>query len=86
MLFQSHIVTSPDIRPYMHIFKRICTNCLFRYKNNIELEGSGTGGVLTLVNLSKDDAGQYKCSSETEAGVSQTPEALLVVKGTCVPH
>ena len=46
------------------------------------MEGQGTDGVLTLANLSKEDAGQYKCSSETEAGVSQTPEALLVVKGT----
>ena len=46
------------------------------------MEGQGTDGVLTLANLSKEDAGRYKCSSETEAGVSQTPEALLVVKGT----
>ena len=54
----------------------------YRYKDDNEIEGSGTDGVLKLVDLSKDDTGKYKCSSETEAGVSHTPEALLVVKGT----
>ena len=53
-----------------------------RFKDGIEIENFGTNGSLTLSFLSLNKAGRYWCSAETEAGVSQSDEAVLVVKGT----
>ena len=45
------------------------------------MESKGTNGTLTLAAVTLNDAGVYKCTAETTAGVSQSDEAVLTVKG-----
>lgn len=51
------------------------------FKDEIEIENTGTNGKLELKSLSQLDSGRYKCSAETDAGVSQSEEAVLTIKG-----
>ena len=39
-------------------------------------------GTLSMPAVTSDDAATYKCSTETEAGVSLSDEAVVIVKGT----
>ena len=61
-----------------YIFNEL--NC--RFKDNIEIENKGTNGTLTLAAVTLADAGVYKCTAETTAGVSQSDEASLTIKGS----
>ena len=55
-----------------------------RFKDEIELDNIGTDGTLELAAVSFSDEATYKCTTETEAGVSQSEEAIVQVKGKAV--
>ena len=51
-----------------------------RLKDGNEL-GNGTDGQLVLSNVQERDGGLYVCSVETDAGVSRSDEAEVIVDG-----
>ena len=55
---------------------------IYRLKDDIEIENKGTDGTLVLEAVTANDAGVYKCTAETIAGVSQSDEAVLTITGT----
>ncbi|XP_045182009.2 cartilage intermediate layer protein 1-like [Mercenaria mercenaria] len=54
------------------------------YKNGKELENQGVDGTLTVLSSTKDDAAVYKCTTESEAGISQSSEAIVSIKDDSV--
>ena len=61
------------------LYCMVAWNC--RYKDDIEVENEGTNGTLILTAVTANDAGVYKCTAETTAGVSQSDEAVLTIAG-----